>query len=68
MTRVPGRHELGKAAIAAYAWILALSIGLALGALIGTLIGHVGAGIALGLSVGVVVGLIQLRRLGNTRD
>lgn len=68
MTREPGRHEPRRTDIAAYAWILALSIGLAVGALIGILIGHVGAGIALGLSVGVVVGLIQFQRLRNTRD
>lgn len=68
MTREPERHEPGKADVAAYAWILALSIGLAVGALIGTFIGHVGAGIALGLSVGVVVGLIQVQRLRRTRD
>ena len=35
MTREPGRPEAGRTDVAAYVWILALSIGLALGALIG---------------------------------
>jgi hypothetical protein len=66
MEENPVTQEAGspdrRPGLAAYAWVLSISVGLALGVGVGELIDHLGAGIAMGVSAGVVVGLILAQR------
>lgn len=67
MTQEPGSPDT-RTGLAAYAWVLPISIGLALGVGVGELIDHLAPGIATGVSAGVVVGLILAERFRSYPD
>jgi hypothetical protein len=64
MEQKPSDQE-PKESIAAYLWLLALSIGTAIGIGIGAAIGSTGAGLVIGVGAGVAVGLVLYRRFNS---